>query len=313
MQPLKERLDNGEMIILDGAIGTELQRMGVPMHDKAWCGVALRDYADTVRQLHEDYIRAGADVITVNTFSSARYVLEGTDMEQQSRELNAKAVQLAREARDNVAPDHEVHIAGVLSRFGLPNDYTEQQMRDVYKEQAEIQAEAGADLILLEFLSDKLEPIVAAAEAAKNTRLPHWVAASSSVGTDGSTIWLGGRGHHSSPIERNSGVKLAEAIGPAMSYGGDAWLILHSEVEDTGPALKVSRDNWEGPLGAYSHSGDWSTPNWIFVNMISPENYVIESRKWVDEYGLQIVGGCCGIGIQHVEVLGPGLGVGARA
>ena len=112
MQPLKERLDNGEMIILDGAIGTELQRMGVPMHQKAWCGIALRDYADTVTQLHQNYIRAGADVISVNTFSSARYVLEGTDMEAQSRELNAKAVRLALEARDSMAPDHDVHVAG---------------------------------------------------------------------------------------------------------------------------------------------------------------------------------------------------------
>jgi methionine synthase I (cobalamin-dependent) len=76
MANLKQRLASGELLILDGAIGTELQRLGVPMHEKAWCAVALRDHTDTVRQLHEDYIRAGADVITVNTFSSARYVLE---------------------------------------------------------------------------------------------------------------------------------------------------------------------------------------------------------------------------------------------
>ncbi len=309
MQPLKERLDNGEMIILDGAIGTELQRMGVPMHQKAWCGIALRDFAETVTQLHQDYIRAGADVISVNTFSSARYVLEGTDMEAQSRELNAKAVRLALEARDSMAPDHDVHVAGILSKFGLPDGYTDKQLLDVYNEQAEIQAEAGVDLIILEFLSDKLEPIVAAAEAAANTGLPHWVAVSTAVGVDGSTVWIGGRGYHSRPKARDSGVKLADAIGPAMSFGGDALLILHSEVEDTGPALAICRDHWDGPLGAYPHSGDWTTPNWIFVNMISPEGYLAESNKWIDEFGLQIVGGCCGIGIQHVELLKSGLTV----
>ncbi len=303
MQPLKERLDNGEMIILDGAIGTELQRMGVPMHQKAWCGIALRDYADTVTQLHQSYIRAGADVITVNTFSSARYVLEGTDMEPQSRELNAKAVRLAIEARDSIAPDYDVHVAGVLSKFGLPGNYTDKQMLDAYNEQAEIQAEAGIDLMVLEFLSDQLEPIVAAAEAAANIDVPHWVAVSTAVGTDGSTVYIGGRGYPSSPIERDSGVLLSDAIGPAMSYGGDALLILHSEVEDTGPALAICRDHWDGALGAYSHSGDWTTPNWIFVNMISPEGYLAESNRWVQDYNIQIIGGCCGIGLQHVELL----------
>jgi methionine synthase I (cobalamin-dependent) len=54
MTNLKQRLASGELLILDGAIGTELQRLGVPMHERAWCAVALRDHADTVRQLHEE-------------------------------------------------------------------------------------------------------------------------------------------------------------------------------------------------------------------------------------------------------------------
>ncbi len=52
MATLKERLDMGELIVLDGAIGTELQRMGVPMHGKAWCAEALKTHPDTVSQLH---------------------------------------------------------------------------------------------------------------------------------------------------------------------------------------------------------------------------------------------------------------------
>jgi S-methylmethionine-dependent homocysteine/selenocysteine methylase len=100
MANLKQRLASGELLILDGAIGTELQRLGVPMHERAWCAVALRDHTDTVRQLHEDYIRAGADVITVNTFSSARYVLEAAGLGPLAHELNTRAVALAVEARE---------------------------------------------------------------------------------------------------------------------------------------------------------------------------------------------------------------------
>ena len=68
-------LDQGKVIILDGATGTELQRRGVPMHGFAWSAEALDTYPETVRAVHEDYIRAGADVIITNSFSTARHVL----------------------------------------------------------------------------------------------------------------------------------------------------------------------------------------------------------------------------------------------
>ena len=73
---LKARLDNREVILLDGAIGTQLQSMGVPMSHRAWAGIALKDYPFTVRRMHENYIKAGVDIITVNTYPSARHNLE---------------------------------------------------------------------------------------------------------------------------------------------------------------------------------------------------------------------------------------------
>jgi S-methylmethionine-dependent homocysteine/selenocysteine methylase len=178
MANLKQRLASGELLILDGAIGMELQRLGVPMHETVWCAVALRDHTDTVRQLHEDYIRAGADVITVNTFSSARYVLEPAGLGPLAHELNTRAVALAVEARERAKAGRPIHIAGVLSRFGLPRAYTDVQVQDALQEQADIQARAGADLMLLEFLGGPLPWIAAAARAAQATGLPVWVAMS---------------------------------------------------------------------------------------------------------------------------------------
>ena len=75
---LKRRIDNGEVIILDGAIGTELQSMGVPMHPAAWCGPGNYTHPATVRKMHERYIRAGADIITTNTFNTIRPALEAS-------------------------------------------------------------------------------------------------------------------------------------------------------------------------------------------------------------------------------------------
>ena len=72
---LRRRLAEREVIFLDGAIGTQLQSMGVPMDNDAWCALALETHPFTVRRMHENYIRAGVDVITANTYAAARHIL----------------------------------------------------------------------------------------------------------------------------------------------------------------------------------------------------------------------------------------------
>ena len=115
MPTLQKRLDQGEVIILDGAMGTELQRRGVPMHGVAWSAAVLLTHPDMVRQIHEEYIRVGVDIITTNTFPAARHVLEPAGMGDQVREMNTRAVRLAQEARERVAGDRPIAIAGSIS------------------------------------------------------------------------------------------------------------------------------------------------------------------------------------------------------
>ena len=73
---LDEKIANGDLIVLDGAIGSEIDRLGGKMDAAAWCGVANVTDPDTVRRVHEAYLEAGADIITANTFASCRHVLE---------------------------------------------------------------------------------------------------------------------------------------------------------------------------------------------------------------------------------------------
>ena len=80
MTSLNEHLENHEIILLDGAVSTEIQRRGVAMDSDVWSGLAHRTHPEVVRQVHEDYIRAGAQVITANTYSTARHVLESIDL-----------------------------------------------------------------------------------------------------------------------------------------------------------------------------------------------------------------------------------------
>jgi homocysteine S-methyltransferase len=77
---LRQRLDGGEVIVLDDVMGTELERCSMPMDAAVWRVAALITHLDTVREVHEDYVRAWADVITTNTFATARHVLEPAGM-----------------------------------------------------------------------------------------------------------------------------------------------------------------------------------------------------------------------------------------
>ena len=72
---LDNKLRNKEIIVLDGASGREIARLGAEMNSSAWCGVANKTHPDIVCQVHEEYILAGADVVTANTFSTSRHVL----------------------------------------------------------------------------------------------------------------------------------------------------------------------------------------------------------------------------------------------
>lgn len=289
---LEQRIAAGEIVILDGATGTELEKRGVPMDDAAWCAAALATHPDVVRSVHEDYIRAGADVIITNTFPAAKHVLEEAGLGERFRELNARAVELVRDARENVAED-EVYIAGSISTFPARHDHSykpdEQTARTNYREQADVLAEAGVDLLVLEMMRD-LEQTVYAVEAAVETGLPVWLGFSCKRLEDGTVVlW---DGHDT----------LAEALDELASRGVSLVSVMHTLVEDTVPALREVKERWNGPVGAYPHSGKFIMPNWQFIDMISPEDFADEARRWI-EMGAQVIGGCCGIGPEHIRVL----------
>src|SRR5262245_30786936 len=117
MASLGERMDRGDVVILDGAMGSELQRRGVPMHHVAWSAAALATHPEIVQAAHEDYLRAGAEILTANSFGTSRHVLAPAGLGDRVAELNRRSIELARAARDRVAPRHDVWIAGSMSSF----------------------------------------------------------------------------------------------------------------------------------------------------------------------------------------------------
>ena len=298
MQQLEKKLEQGQVVVLDGATSTELQRRGVPMHGEAWSGVALRTHPDVVRQVHESYIRAGADIITANTFSTGRPILEAAGMGGLVEELNTGAVTTAIQAREAAAGDRPVLIAGSISTFssGIPPEFmpSGEGAKALYAEQAQLLAQAGVDLIALEMMLD-VEQTRYAIEAAISTGLPVWVGFSCKPSEDGEEVLL----------LHSQGETFGEALPELLAVGGSLMSVMHTEVQDVAPALEVLKQHWTGPIGAYPHSGGWLRPNWLFDDVIPPQDFVAEAAKWV-EMGVQVLGGCCGLGPEHISALKEG-------
>ena len=286
MPTLQERIGTGDVVILDGATGTELEKRGAPSHKVVWSAAAVLTHPETVREIHEDYVRAGADIITTNTFSSARHILEYAGLGDKTEELNTTAVRLAREAIENTSNGRPVHIAGsICSRRthdhqAVPSD---DQYEAGYREQAEQLAEAGADLLLLEMMDD-VKYTGLALKAAVATGLPTWVGFSCELPGDCSKVML-----------LKNEETLGRGIEEAMPLGGSLAAVMHSLTEDIVPALNVIKQSWEGPIGAYAHSKNGAPP-------ISPQDYLAHALRWV-EMGVQVVGTCCRMGPEYIRLL----------
>ncbi|MGH6719275.1 MAG: homocysteine S-methyltransferase family protein [Alphaproteobacteria bacterium] len=300
MVRLDERLAQGDVIIIDGGTGTELEARGVPMDEVAWCGAANFDHDDVLLGVHEDYIRAGADVIITNTFSTARHMLEPAGLGDRVVEANRRAVDIARKARDRAA-DRPVAIAGSISHFIGRTDRSRppdakwtrpETLKATFTEQAESLAGAGVDLIALEMMM-RPELALPALEAALGTGLPVWIGMSCRR-EDGQVVTFDHPDTAFAPV--------VEALVAAAAGRAQAVNVMHSLVDDTQAGVDVVRARWKGVLGVYPESGYFEMPNWRFVDVIEPAALVARAKAWVAS-GVQIVGGCCGTGVAHIRAL----------
>ncbi len=288
---LQKRLRQGEVIIMDGGTGTELEKHGVPMEEKGWSASSTITQPEILRQIHEEYIRAGADIIITNTFSTSRHVLDSCNLADKFKLINATAARIAVEARDNAA-DRPIYIAGSISTttFGEEQPTPAVALTN-FNDQANILADNGVDFFVLEMMRD-IEYTNIAHKAAKQTGLPVWIGYSTNVDDEGKV-----------QLTYNQGtISLADALQTLSAKETPLVSVMHTLTEDIQPSLSVLKEKWSGPIGVYAHSGEFIMPNWQFIDIISPEAYAAEAQKWVAQ-GVQVIGGCCGIGPKHIRVL----------
>lgn len=295
-------LRRGEVRLLDGGTGTELEKRGAPMSAQAWSGAAALGHVDLLEAIHRDYIDAGADIVTANTYATSRPLLAREGLGDRFEEINRASIAAARRARDACGrPD--VLIAGSLSHRGpiaagsaRPDSAAAgglDEMAAALRELAGLLRDEGCDLILLEMMYDPDRAPLAFAAAAE-TGLPVWAGFSARRGTDGAVMGF----------DPGRDTPFADLAALLRQWRVDAAGVMHTPSDLVADALAVLRGAFDGPLMAYPDSGYFESPHWRFHDVISPEALRGFAEGWVAQ-GAQVLGGCCGLSPKHIAALAP--------
>jgi S-methylmethionine-dependent homocysteine/selenocysteine methylase len=293
---IHDKLKRREVVILDGAIGTEILRRNV-----TWADHQLASRPDFVRGIHEDYIRAGAEVLSTNSFQLCRRALYNhfrdeahrrhigaTDLDQRADRLLAASVHLAREARDKVNAGHPVVVAAAVTTlewcFRPDLAPSAEQARNEYREIFQVLKDAGADLLLLETVNSITEAR-AGLQVAKSLGLPCWV---------GFVCDERGR--------LFTGETLEAAVEALEPLGVDAILLNCAPPDDITAGLAELAPHAHVPIGTYAHIGRFNPPEWLFTDEYPAAKYRDVSGRW-KEMGARILGGCCGTTPEHIAAL----------
>ena len=295
-----EVLRSGETILLDGATGSELENRGIKM-DNSWCATASLEF-DILKQIHKDYINAGAKIITTNTYASNRMILEVAGVEDKFEEINLTAINAAIQAREECGRD-DVLVAGSLShQIPYEDAFRSQEEKDKYinkltpeyfqksfDELAFFLADNGCDFILLELMyrPDRIDIIF---DSASKVGLPVW-AGFSSRNKDGLIA-----------LTTDYEYSFKKMISNVKHHKLDVVGIMHCDISVIEESIKELKEIYDLPIMAYPEVAVFNFPRYDMSNVIQPNDYLVEAKKWKDA-GAQIIGGCCGTTVEHIKLL----------
>ena len=284
-------------LLLDGGMGRELRFRGVDVPATIWSAGSLLTDPDVVRQIHIDYISAGADIITTNTYGVIRVDLAKIGIEGRFAELTTLACRLALEARDLAGKD--TAIAGSLPplRGSFRPDLVGpiEEIEGLYDEQAKLMA-PHVDFFLCETMSSAVEGR-SAARAACQTGKPVWVA------------WTL---HEDRSGNLRSGESVADAVAALKGLPVSGFLAnccAPESITNAMPQLIATGTEW---VGGYANTLAPIPPDWTlggeketdglldFRTELDPERYAAHAADWLAA-GATVVGGCCGTRPAHIE------------
>jgi S-methylmethionine-dependent homocysteine/selenocysteine methylase len=293
---IRERLRAGEALLLDGATGSELGRRGVNVSKGStneklgpWSATANIDAPNLVRQVHEDYLRLGVDIITSNSFWTSRPRLGIVGLADQWEEYTRAAGEIAVQARDAVNP--EAYVAGGIAPPGAGD------LRSEFVDQARVLKDVGVDLMLAEYVGT-IADCVTSVDACATSGLP---------------VFLGIR-HITEQGTMQYGESLADLAKALEGHPVDAILMMCSKPEAISIGLPILRQVFPGPIGGYANIGYTRNPafagrrgeQWHTIDQetYAPDRYAEFARTWLAQ-SAQIVGGCCATGPAHIAAVAP--------
>ena len=277
---ITDRLAEGETLLLDGGTGSELQRRGADVLKgateglKAWSATANVEYADVVRQVHQDYLRVGADIIISNNFWTIPSRLQGIGLADRWEEYARAAGENALWARE--AGNPEAYVAGGIAAPSMQSAGEDpkadvdsmgaEAFRTEYVEHATLLAGLGVDLILAEYVGF-IADCVAAVDACAEAGLP---------------VFLGVR-HMGRDGKMQYGESLEDLANALKGHPVDAVLLMCSNPEAVSASLPLLADSFDGPVGAYPNLG--YNPTGPLLNRPMLTNQVPSSGPDVSQAG----------------------------
>lgn len=292
-------------IILDGGMGRELERVGAPFRQPEWSALALIEGPDFVRQVHEGYIAAGADVITTNSYAIVPFHIGEQRFADNGRQLATLAGTLARQAADS-CPERDTKVAGSLPPlFGsYEPELFNPELAQSYLEVLVTSLNPSVDLWLAETQSSLAE-VCAAHQSIADTGKPLWVSY---------TLQDGPEAERSDIATLRSGESVTAAAELVAELGAQAMLFNCSTPEVMDAAVKeaiavFAKLGKDIPVGVYANAfpskQELEGANTVVTPVrtdLDGDAYGQWAQRWVQS-GAQIIGGCCGIGTQHIHAL----------
>jgi len=293
-----------EITVLDGGTGRELRRIGAPFRQPEWSALALIEAPEFVRRVHESYVAAGADVITTNSYSLVPFHIGAERFATAGEALASLSGRLAREVAD--AAPRDIAVAGSLPP--VCGSYRPDWF------------DAGV-----------ARPVLATLVRALRPHIDHWQAETLSaieeaslvrevVGSDGKPLWISftvedGIETTSEPALR-SGQLVRDAVDAIVGIGAQAILFNCSQPEVMGAAVAAARERLVQlgkadmiRIGVYANAfppqGVAAEANATLHEIrpdLTPRGYAVWAQDWVRR-GATVIGGCCGIGPEHIAAL----------
>lgn len=283
----------GRVALADGAMGTMLYARGAPL-EGSFDALNLTN-PDLVLGVHLDYILAGAEIVTTNTFGANRIRLATYGLEAQVRAINLQGVKIARNAREMAGVP--VLVAGDIGPTGKQMEpigpLSETAVLDAFREQVDALLAGGVDLFIVETMSDPRELALAVRAVREACKLP--VIAEMSFSAEGRTL-LG-----TSPEEAAEALAaLAEQWRPdvvGVNCGAGPAPVLEAM-----RALRAAG----GPYSRFSVMPNAGLPTIVggrYVYVAIPDYFAEFTRRVAAEPGLAVVGGCCGTTPDHIRAM----------